>query len=261
MPSLPVDGRGVGAQILPETLWAVMAFPRDSAKRHSFLARFWELETATLEASLRDEPGMQPRELSRVLGEWFGARLEDVGGFSILGNAPALPELQERLYGSIWPGQAAGDILINLLQLEVSGVGASVNKAVALTIGLLRSGVTKKSGEPGAGKSERYIRKAWEEFKPACHLWAAFGWWRDQEFDAGPFEIETADQLLMVAEAFLRMASALQSRGRRETVLNAEEMWRVPRRYPLPRLKHFEVPPLTDAQLEILSSYKAPKRD
>ena len=81
-----------------------------------FVARFEEALLAEAEALAREEPTLKALPMTRILGTIFSARLESLGGFSILHDAPGHLEMMERLWSRVWPGCIAGDLLLHLLQ-------------------------------------------------------------------------------------------------------------------------------------------------
>jgi hypothetical protein len=127
-----------------------------------------------------------------------------------------------------------------------------VNKAIAIELDFL-SRATNRAGQPGEGRSARYVRNAWQEFKPACHLWAAYRVWDDQGHPESfsPYLEESINSFLSVAQVFGEMAASLQSRSRREPLLDLKELWTVSRRYTLPVAK-LTIPPLQDWKLDVV---------
>jgi hypothetical protein len=228
-----------------------MAFPRDASERRRFDARWRESVVIQLEAAIKTEPAYDGLPIPGMVGKLFGHLMEPLGGFAALQDAPALGEMLERIASRIWPGHAVGGLLLHLLQLRAAGLPASVNKAIAIELDYLTNEPT--DGIPGAGKNERYLRKAWAEFKPTCHLWAAFRLWivqgRPESFS--PIREESIDAFLAISQAFLGLASSLQSTSRRELLLDPSETWRVSRRFELPAV-NFRVPPLEDWKLDAI---------
>ncbi len=198
---------------------------------------------------LHKVPGFQA-PLGRTLGGSLGETLQRFGGFSALSKAPIFEEIWERMTSQGWPGSISGDILLNLLQMRASGTSASVNKAVAIAVHYLSDAKAAGEGEPSGGKSERYVREAWANFKPVSHLWAALRMIQDGVTTQGG-ELPYVDRLLVLAHFILKLARSLGTKG--EPLLSSEEMWRLSRRYKSPfQLSNFTLPPLEAWKVEVL---------
>jgi hypothetical protein len=135
-----------------------------------------------------------------------------------------------RLRDSAWPGSVAGDLLIYLQQTRASGIKPSINKALALVVCSLK-GATNARRKP-RGRSSRYIRKQWEEFKPVAHLWAAYRaiLFANLQGKNQP-EMSTDEGLplfLALAEWFAEEGLSIYPHSRRQPALDSSELWRVP---------------------------------
>ncbi len=249
MPVIPTVIAGRAKRVEPRMLWSIMCFPRDEQKRKHYLASLQGFVVGKMEEHFRQRPEYESLPLGGFLGDYLGRSLESLGGFSVLSEAPNYEAMLDRAVQSVWPGCVAGDLLIHLIQMHAAGVQASVNKAVAIEKVFLAEAAAADGSS--TGKTERYIRRAWEEFKPACHLWAA---WRLLE-RTGSVDEQTNGRLAL-SHILLDLALSLRPKGRREHLLRAEDMWHLPRRYEHPVLIHFKIPPLDDWQLKALRDYK-----
>lgn len=249
MPVIPTARVGRKMRVDPLVLMGIMCFPRDEQQRKHHLASLKGFLAGEMEKYIRRMPEYGSAPIGGALGDFLGRSLEPVGGFSALSEAPTYGEMERRMGGSAWPGSIAGDLLINLIQMRSSGVQGSVNKAVAIVKEFLKGAATADGSS--TGKTERYIRQAWEDFKPACHLWAA---WRLLERDGSP--AEQTDARLAISHILLDLALTLRPKGGREPLLRAEDMWRLPRRYEHPVTVQIKIPPLEDWKLEVLRDYK-----
>jgi len=252
VPEIPTGkANGLGG-IDPFVLLGIMAFPKDTKEGDQFVARLRETVVAQIDSDLRTNPEFQDLPFYRIAGELFGSLLEPLGGFSVLLDAPTYSDLRERVTKRTWPGCIAGDLLFNLLQLRGNGLSASVNKAIEIDVDFL-SRATNREGFPGLGKTVRYVRKAWEDFKPACHLWAAYRIWDLQNHPVtfAPHLPESVDAFLALSQALLSMAASLQAPSRREPILNTTTMWTVSQHHQLPAVS-VKLPPLQDWKSGVL---------
>jgi len=249
MPTIPTERVKRQVRVNPWVLLGIMSFPKDEEQRRLHLASAHRHVMGEMEAHIRDLPEARGYSPGQLIGAYFGKVLEAIGGFRALSQAPSVSEARTQVEERVWPASIAGDILNYLIQMRAAGLGVSVNKAVALSEEYLKGATTRK-GPPG-GRSDRYIRQAWEDFKPVCHLWAAFRLLEESD-------IEPADRVearLPLSRALLGLALTLQPKGRREPLLRAEEMWQLPRRYKSPHAPiRFTIPPLEEWQMEVLRS-------
>jgi hypothetical protein len=268
MPDLPIGNEdGSFSAHDPLGVWACMAHPRREDFRHQFLARMYERVVAELQPELeKDVPAECPPDLvgaslGMVLGEW----LQPLGGFQQLTRAPSASDAYERMFEGVWPGSIAGDMLIYMHQMKVSGIGPSVNKAIAVAVDYL-TGATTPSGAAGRGASERYVRKQWVVYKPVAHLWAAFRaiLFVTQEGAKlpGMMSDEGFPLFLAFSEWFAKDGLSIYPHGRRLPVLDSAELWRVPAAM-MARIPPFKATwqPLPNWAVEVLSRYKARKSD
>lgn len=246
---------------------AFMAHPRSEELRHQFLARMHERVAAEMEPELEAQAPVEapPGFVGAVVGMQLGQWLRELGGFQRLAGAPSAQDVSERFFGNVWPGSLAGDILIYLHQMSLSGIKPSINKAIAITVDFL-VGATTAAGSHGKGGSERYLREQWAEFKPVAHLWAAFRatFFTNREGGnlPGPTEESGLPFFLAFAEWFAEVGLSIYPHGRKQPILDNSELWRVPAsvkaRWPPIQ---FESEPLPDWALEVLSRYRPKKSD
>jgi len=248
-----------------DLLWAVMAYPRDERLRHELMARLKLLAIIPVEQEMLLGAGDDPearRTAVLTTGATLAHWLQPHGGFAALSAAPALNEVLEGMFSKVWPASIAGDILCYLLQMEISGISPSVNKGIAIVVDYLR-GATTAAGRLGP-RSERYIRAAWEDFKPVSHFWLAYRIWQfdDESIDHrlgpewfSPLDVESLRTFLALAEL---LANQVQPRpqGRRRSPINPADFWRVPSTIELPQDISFERPGLEDWALEVLRRYR-----
>lgn len=248
-----------------DLLWAVMAYPRDERLRHELMARLKLQTIASVEREMLQEAG-DDAEATRAAVLTAGATLaywlQPHGGFTALSEAPGLNEVMESFFSRVWPASIAGDILCYMLQMEVSGITPSVNKGIAIVADYLRGATTAM--RRGGPRSERYIRAAWEEFKPVAHFWLAYRVW---QFDEGsvdhrfgpewfsPLDVESLGAFLALAELLANQVRA-RPQGRRRSPIDPADFWRVPPAIELPGNVSFERPGLEDWAVEVLRRYR-----
>lgn len=266
MPLIPFgDETGRLSMADRDLLWAIMAYPRDETSRHELMARLKLQAIAPIERELLNQAGEDPQARRNAVmsaGATLAYWLQPHGGFTSLCSAPGSEEVLEKFFTRVWPGSIAGDILCYMLQMEVSGIAPSVNKGVAIVVDYLR-GATTATGR-GGPCSERYIRAAWEEFKPVAHFWLAYRIW---QFDEGaidhrlgpewfsPLDVESLRAFLALTEL---LAGQVQPRpqGKRRSPIDPADFWRVPPAIELPQDVSFERPGLEDWALQILRRYR-----
>gem|GEM_PF-5002746 len=250
-----------------ETVWATMAHPRDETARLHYMARSRERFAAEIEKKMTEqtETPMTKEQAAMATGLHLGFWLAPIGGFPTLTEAPPYPEVVERQQRSAWPGCAAGDVLLYLLQIDAAGIPSSVNKAVFVARDYLQ-GAKDGEGE-NIGASERYIRQCWEDFKPVAHLWAAYRVWQFNDDPEGregpesfsPFQMDSLRPFLALSEKLADLGAAHVAHGRREPTLAPDQLWRVPERIQLPDVT-FTIPSLAGWIADALKRYKAPSR-
>jgi hypothetical protein len=265
MPELPITNED-GSLTLDAalTVWAFMAHPRSEEFRRQFLSRMYERAAATIQPQLEVEAPTDAGLMGAVVGWHLGEWLQPFGGFQQLTRAPSASDTYQRLLSSFWPGSVAGDLLVYMHRMKVSGVKPSVNKAIAIAVDYLKRATTP-NGAPGPGKSDRYVRDQWTEYKPVAHLWAAY---REMfaNRQGGNLPEMTWEEgfplFLAFSEWFAQEGLSIYPHSRKAPVLDSAELWRVPakarERWPLLKV---EFGPLPGWALEVLRRYKAKKSD
>lgn len=164
-----------------------------------------------------------------------------------------------------WQGATAGAILMWLMQIDRDAPPASVNKAM-VALEDHRQEATYADGSHGP-RSLREIQKAWSEYKPVAHLWAALFALQLRQKDPYVFDddvvrsffIESLPEFLAAAECFLRFGANFYSHGQRKPLLTRSEVWHLPRGVSLPPFD-VTLPPIADQTIKILQEYRAPRR-
>jgi hypothetical protein len=263
MPEMPI---GSTASSCPEDSLRVFSFmchPRSEEFRNQYLARVHEQVVAGLQARIEDGkeefPPLPSVDVNMIAGQSLGMSIAPLGGFATLARAPCAAEVVARFDAQVWPGSLAGSILLFVLQMKESGVSSSINKAVALTAHAVK-GVEPFDGIP-RGASPRYIRRAWVEFRPVAHLWAAHdaacrSVGPDSPLDGGS-EQDFA-LFLAAAERFAELGLGIYPHGQRLPVLNDSELWRTPKAMRLPQVQ-IQILPLADWTSPVLEGYRAPR--
>ena len=102
---------------------------------------------------------------------------QPLGGRPTLCNSPEYEKIIELFDLNTFKGSLAGLILFYIWRMDATNVtsGASVNKAKFLVNKLY-----KKKRDPQSKNytfNETFINRAWSDFKPVSHLWAAYMIW------------------------------------------------------------------------------------
>jgi hypothetical protein len=211
------------------------------------------------EIPLLDEAGNPLSELEMFLTVrgimWLPKDLDSVLNYRALG-APGQPGLTNlfkettlKLMKQDTGGTIAAHVFLQLLSFKrYRPDDASVNKAVFV--------VSRKLEKLGhaAPSDRRNVRKFWNAFTPAAHLWGAarllntIGLEPQTDDEIGSFPVK----VLLVGELLLRAARELGWQF-------DPDPWRLPDLYPR-KAYQFDLPvPLpTDEDIELLRKYRAP---
>jgi len=160
-----------------------------------------------------------------------------------------------------------------IVRLAHWALPASVNKAVFIEYRYLN-----KDGEPALNlkgqhgpSSKRSILEAWQCYKPAVHLWAAFRLWQFYYGDTtghgpdkpgpdwcNPLLPEGLPGFLAHAELFRRIGTTLYAHGRSAPALEPGETWQLPHGIQLPDIP-LGIPSFAaeDWVLSTLTDYRA----
>jgi hypothetical protein len=263
MPCIELIHNGRLAELMdyPELLGTMM-FPFDSTKHRDFVLQLVEAirkqppkgkiahKKWTLQMSRFSESGISVTELDQII---FGSLPAQLNSRS----------LREESLANFDKGLIAGQILLTLIQLaDGAPEHATLNKARHLAIANLR---TKVLARNGAAKldlplSQRSIENAWAQFKPVCHLYAAFVEMRAQharDSRSGELSRQTMRKLLAIAEALRLRGQEHRSRGSLAPTLSESEMWTVPPHIDLKDIVvTFSPVRISKADLAELNNYK-----
>jgi len=274
MPELKISESSDGLTVFPMLqVLSIMAFPNDKDMREKHLA--------TISAKLGDSlpevdkedfpPELRPRTITRGKWDKFATTLKRVAGeeleeiFLQMGGRPTLcnsPEYEKiiDLYGlNTYKGSLAGLILYYIWRMDATNAtsGASVNKAKFLVNKLFREKRDPQS--KNYPFNEKFINKAWSDFKPVSHLWAAFMIWEiwGRPIEYSPFLPLCILRFISLAEKFRKFGINYFPRGQKVPILLSEETWFPSKDFePIDFL--FEIHPLTSQELEVLGKYQAP---
>jgi hypothetical protein len=148
----------------------------------------------------------------------------------------------------------AADVMQILVDLHFSGLslqgGASVSKAIEVC------------ADEKSAVSVGHMRRQWGLFRDVAHLLAA-GALMASEVSEGDGSIFSAawyapDSLLAIAAGYERFGLAFEPHGQTESVLPPDATWRLPPHF-IPEKSWIHRRALSDAQKEVLDSYKAAK--
>jgi hypothetical protein len=220
---------------LPFDITAYMLFPNDNDLRESYLAL--KLAEYKLFCAEEDEIDSVPIEILEGL---------------LSNRNQYKPHNSESnvLYGSI-----AGHILLNLLKLDVSGEGASVNKAIYLGAGYFADAENAAGGKI-ASSNERNIRRAWSSHKSVANLWAALQIQIQTDIlFTGGSSADSFRRQLSLAKVLSRLAVKLTSKNAKGPIFAPHEIWTIPESIQLPTCR-FKCQGLDRSDREMLKNYK-----
>jgi len=239
-----------------------MAHPRDATARDEILVTWKAKIGSYIQAhySYPEYTDAKGRPVERLIAEWITRH----GGLAMLARARGTETIDNEMASIEWGGLTVGRILFRVIELGCFFPDSSINKACFLV-------AQEKTQNPfwRGPRSERRIREAWEQYKPAAPLWAAalVGALIQQEnlpgngpdFISSVFPQGLAD-FLALAELFRRVGLWLRPHGQTYPILDSTETWQIPMDLQLPEvLMTFD--PLEDWILTALKAYRAPRRD
>jgi hypothetical protein len=141
----------------------------------------------------------------------------------------------------------AAKIFYYLVKLQANGIEPSLNKALSLADYYFRNAVSE------AGKriasSESSTLRAWRDYKPVVHLWAAFL----DLFEQGVDPEDAVWSQLTLARGFIELAPTLIDSNGKDVVFAKELLWSVPESFHLPFFQP-DVPALKETEKEILKN-------
>lgn len=264
MPCIGLLGNGRIAQLLDyQELLGTMMFPSDSRKRRNLVLQLVE---AIRKVPPRGKIARQKwnSQMSRFSESGISISVLDEILFGSLPPQLNLTKgLAEEALANFGRGLIAGQTLMTLIQLaDGAPEHATLNKARHLAIAKLRTKALARNGEAkiDVPLSQRSIENAWAQFKPVCHLYAAFIETRAQharDSRSGELSRQTMRRLLALAEAYRRRGQEHQSRGSSAPTLNETEMWTVPANIDLRDIAvSFRPVRISKADLAELNNYK-----
>ena len=178
MPRIGLLDTGRIAQLVDyQELVGTMVFPSDSEKRRDFVLQL-------VEAIRKDPPqgkiALQNWNSQMSRFNESGISLSDLDEILFRSLPPQLnmaKSSREESLANFSKGLIAGQILMMLILLaDGAPEHATLNKARHIISAKLRSKALARNGEAkiNVPLSQRSIENAWAQFKPVCHLYAAF---------------------------------------------------------------------------------------
>lgn len=259
MPEIKISGSPEDLIIFSQMeILPIMTFPNDEEMRKKHLA--------TVSAKLGDSfpemeekdflPKERPEGITEEKWEKFAfhvkrlASMESeeiflkMGGRQTLCNSPEYEKIRERYNLNGYKGLLAGLILHYIWWMNVSDVvsGASVKKAKFLVNELYSD-----MGDLYSKKypfNEKFTSKAWSDFKPVSHLWAAFMTWKiwSKPLEYSPFQPQGILKFISLAEKFRQFGITYFPQGQKSPILLSKETW-FPSKEFKPLDFKFEIPP------------------
>ncbi|MGE0827431.1 MAG: hypothetical protein AB7G75_31670 [Candidatus Binatia bacterium] len=172
-PGCPVleitDGKGNLTWRSRMHVLAVMVYPQDPEKQD-------ELAVTHLSGAIREtaaivaEIGDLDAEIDFHLRA--GELIASYGGLEALERAPGVTALDKQIEEAGWRGYLAARVLLRIFQMYLQDEPVNVDAAAQEVAGWLRKTCNLKG--VGGPQSRTTILKAWGEFQPAVHLWAAY---------------------------------------------------------------------------------------
>ena len=242
MPELDIgDGKEVPDWRDSLRVWAVMCYPNDPKQQEVY-----EIRCA---AQMMIQSSADDEAIATDLAEL----LAPIGGFRALSDGPSYTDIEHRTARQVIGGTTAGDILANIMRLDLYDYGGSVRKAIRA----METYYTKREQHqvepqlPGKFPTKRSaIIAAWSEFKPVAHLWAAHRSVDSQAHQLTPFPPANLPVFLATAELYRSFGESHHPHGQKTPTLPPAETLRVRPSFPLPEIKKLSVRPVTDAQVE-----------
>jgi hypothetical protein len=216
-------------------------YPRDTAKRDAFLVK----ERVKIEKE------------TEQIWEWIAPH----GGRKTLLESGSIATIHREIMESRWAGFTAGRVLWWRFWLSQHTTSARVDRAITLI-----QQEKKQHGRTWGGpKRPTDIRKAWEFYRPAAHLWAVLGGRlvTPDAKGADPLaEILAADfpSQILNLKLFLELAETLRRAGIRESLLDPTETWRLPSDLRLSDATVFEDSSLQEWVTAVLEESRKPSR-
>jgi hypothetical protein len=253
---------GIGIDFIWLQIWGYLGWPADENERAARIGRYFLRQLAVL--SQDEFTIMNPMPVTynlraagpEVRKQLFASSrracleaLDEFGSFRAVMMAPGNSKLpmNEVL--------TTGFVLLVIRSIEERYPdlgGSSISKAVCLAEDLAR-----KQKEGVLIKNERDIRRAWGKYKNVAHLAAAsvFLGLKAKVIES----LETGDNLpvfLSIAKSFENFGTTFYSHARKNTLLDQETIWSVPKRMlPADSEEAFTIP-LEETDIAFLSNYR-----
>jgi hypothetical protein len=256
-PVLDITDDGSLLALADLTIWTVMVYPQDANARDEFLVAVY----ADMLADLLDK-GFVSNDRGEVVKAqlMFDEFILKHGGFATLAQAPNVHEGLLRARERFFPGVLAGSILLRTIQLAVSDLSYSVNKAVDL---MIRSLNEINDGKKRGSCSERTLWDAWMDYKSVAHLWAAY-LTEDPNLEQStlliPLQGIKLSRFFAGVGYFHQIGTQLCAKGQVKPVLDPSETWRCPPDLRVSSKLSLSISRLDDSLVEIAKQYRAPKR-
>ncbi len=224
---------------LPLNVFAYMFYPNDEGSRQAFIAhKCGEIALRIAQESNADEVSL-PTGLLDIILATRGAAFHKA--------EPATIAL----------GAVAGQILLRLIEMDIAGEEASVNKAIHLAIPSFERAVSQ-SGNKVTATSIRRLRIAWAEHLSVAHFWAAIQLAADpvhQDHWAAAMQDDPL-RILALARDLLRAAEGITNKHAKDPIISRKDMWTLPDTIQLPG-QQMACDGLSDEQRERLKTYTA----
>ena len=229
------------------TLLSVMLFPKDEEARHSFIVLSFQDIRNQFRVNLERETGSE-EEING--GEKY---LLSKAPNADLARYPKKPQaiIDRLIKNRRWQGLAAGEMLSWIVYMNHFEQSPSVNKAHCVESKKLEQdwaelkNLFEESPLSSPGGSPRWLWKAWGEFKPVSHLWAAYKQWqlsngigKDGILTSTPSFLQNEHilEFLGLAESFLKIGTSIKPTRSIKPILNREEAWTTPEQLALPEI-------------------------
>jgi hypothetical protein len=260
MPEMDIRWTSVGA--IWDQIFAYMGFQGDAVRRQACVAGTAARRIAGLDA-LFDEPNFQKTIFeSTVCREAFSsARAECVqtfnefGGFRALGSLLS-PDFQKENDFPADEMRTVAEVMLTIRSIEThhrSEVGSgSVNKASFLIA------LGKGKGSLATLKNETQIERTWRNYKNVSHLAAAMriiAFNHELNHEWMIYDEEDLALFIYIAIDYLNFGISFRPHGRKEFLLDLEEVWSFPKQFPL-RDRNIS-PPLHEIDLAALRQFRA----
>jgi hypothetical protein len=185
------------------------------------------------------------------------------GGIRSLYNSIGHDAYMQDYYENCYRGALAGNVLIYIRRMADSHLTneASVSKAIFMVEEIIGRKMLRKQKNKNISISERFIRKAWSDFKLVSPLWAAYGYWIGWKKlpSCSPFFLEGIPRFFSLANNFREFGTTHVPRASKIPTLLPQETWLPPKKIKIIDFL-LEPFPLSSKELKVLDNYQAPIR-